>query len=137
MVCCITDNGFYKMAEITATAQIPVEVAASADIVGAIQKQTDLAGRQYEQLAKQINKLSSLEGKEMADIMTPTVPMMIGAGGTDGLFGGSGGGLVGGLILGSLLRNNGNLFGNGNVEGAALGGQPYAILQSKIKLIWI
>lgn len=121
VVCCITDNGFYKMAEITATAQIPVEVAASADIVGAIQKQTDLAGRQYEQLAKQINKLSSLEGKEMADIMTPTVPMMIGAGGTDGLFGGSGGGLVGGLILGSLLRNNGNLFGNGNVEGAALG----------------
>lgn len=36
--------------------------------------------------------------------------------GGDGLFGGSG--LIGGLILGSLLRNNGNLFG-GDGSGAA------------------
>lgn len=39
--------------------------------------------------------------------------------GGDGLFGGGGGGgLIGGLILGSLLRNNGNLLGGGGVDGA-------------------
>jgi hypothetical protein len=53
----------------------------------------------------------------MAEILNPTGMMM--SGGGDGLFGGGGGGgLIGGLILGSLLRNNGNLFG-GNGEGAA------------------
>ena len=41
----------------------------------------------------------------MAD-MTTVVPA-----GDGGLFGMGGGGLIGGLILGSLLRNNGNLFG--------------------------
>ena len=51
----------------------------------------------------------------MAEILNPTGMMM--SGGDNGLFGG-GGGLIGGLILGSLLRNNGNLFG-GNGEGAA------------------
>lgn len=64
----------------------------------------------------------------MADITTPTIPMMIGgSSGGDGLFGGGGGGgLVGGLILGSLLRNNGNLFGGGNdgVAGATLRNPP-------------
>ena len=54
----------------------------------------------------------------MAEILNPTGMMMSGDG---GLFGG-GGGLIGGLILGSLLRNNGNLFGNNNVDGVALGG---------------
>jgi hypothetical protein len=44
----------------------------------------------------------------------------MGGGGGDGLFGAGGGGLIGGLILGSLLRNNGNLFG-GDASGAALG----------------
>jgi hypothetical protein len=48
---------------------------------------------------------------------------MMMAGNGDGLFGG-GGGLIGGLILGSLLRNNGNLLGN---DGAAAGG---AVLRS-------
>lgn len=38
----------------------------------------------------------------------------------DGLFGAGGGGLIGGLILGSLLRNQGNLFG-GDGAGAAAG----------------
>ena len=44
--------------------------------------------------------------------------------GGDGLFGG--GGLIGGLILGSLLRNNGNLFGNdgAGAAGAALRSPP-------------
>lgn len=50
----------------------------------------------------------------MAEVLNPSGMMM--SGGGDGLFGG-GGGLIGGLILGSLLRNNGNLFG-GNGDGA-------------------
>ena len=51
---------------------------------------------------------------------------MAGRGG-DGLFGAGGGGLIGGLILGSLLRNNGNLFGGdgaGAVAGATLRNPP-------------
>lgn len=99
------------------------EAATSADLMAALEKQASRAVQQYEMLAKQINKLSSIEEKEMADIMTPTIPMMMGGG--DGLFGGGagGGGLIGGLILGSLLRQgNGGLFGGGdNGGGAALG----------------
>ena len=37
------------------------------------------------------------------------------------MFGTGGGGLIGGLILGSLLRNNGNLLGGDGAGGAALG----------------
>jgi len=56
----------------------------------------------------------------MAESITPAGMMMSGG---DGLFGGSG--LIGGLILGSLLRNNGNLFGNdGGAAGAALRSPP-------------
>ena len=56
----------------------------------------------------------------MAETITPSGMMMSGG---DGLFGG--GGLIGGLILGSLLRNNGNLFGgNDGVAGAALRSPP-------------
>lgn len=55
----------------------------------------------------------------MAEVMTPTGMMM---GGGDNVLGG---GLIGGLILGSLLRNNGNLFGNdGGAAGAALRSPP-------------
>lgn len=54
----------------------------------------------------------------MAETITPTGMMMSG---NDGLFGAGGGGLIGGLILGSLLRNNGNLFGNDGANGAAAG----------------
>jgi hypothetical protein len=58
----------------------------------------------------------------MAEILQPSGMMMSGNG--DGLFGG-GGGLIGGLILGSLLRNNGNLFGaDGGAAGAALRSPP-------------
>jgi hypothetical protein len=56
----------------------------------------------------------------MAEILNPTGMMM--SGGDGGLGFGSGGGLIGGLILGSLLnnRNGGGLFGgNGNGDGAA------------------
>lgn len=58
----------------------------------------------------------------MAEVLQPGSMMM--GGGSDGLFGG-GGGLIGGLILGSLLRNNGNLFGgDGAVGGAVLRNPP-------------
>jgi hypothetical protein len=54
--------------------------------------------------------------------------MLSGRGGGDGMFGGGGGGgMIGGLILGSLLRNNGNLFGgngDGGVGGAVLRSPP-------------
>jgi hypothetical protein len=57
---------------------------------------------------------------QMAEIMTPS--MLMGSGGGDGLFGGNGGGgLIGGLILGSLLRNNGNFLGGPDGAGAAAG----------------
>ena len=69
----------------------------------------------YDRIAKQIYKLGD---KKMAEILNPSGMMMTGGG--DGLFGG-GGGLIGGLILGSLLRNNGNLLGGGDGAGAALG----------------
>lgn len=56
----------------------------------------------------------------MAESITPA-GMMMSSG--DGLFGG--GGLIGGLILGSLLRNNGNLFGgDGAAAGAVLRNPP-------------
>jgi len=57
----------------------------------------------------------------MAESITPGGMMMSGYGG-DGLFGG--GGLIGGLILGSLLRNNGNLFGGDGAGAAALRSPP-------------
>jgi hypothetical protein len=60
----------------------------------------------------------------MAEILQPSGMMM--SGGDGGLGFGSGGGLIGGLILGSLLRNgNGGLFG-----GADGGGAAAAVLRS-------
>ena len=59
----------------------------------------------------------------MAEVLNPSGMMM--AGGGDGLFGAGGGGLIGGLILGALLRNNGNLLGgDGAVGGAVLRNPP-------------
>lgn len=53
----------------------------------------------------------------MAEVLNPSGMMM--AGGSDGLFGG-GGGLIGGLLLGALLRQGrGGLFGD---EAAGVGG---------------
>lgn len=57
----------------------------------------------------------------MAEILQPSGMMMSGGGG-DGLFGGNG--LIGGLILGSLLRNNGNLLGGEGAGGAMLRSPP-------------
>jgi hypothetical protein len=54
----------------------------------------------------------------MAEILNPSGMIM--SGGDGGLGFGSGGGLIGGLILGSLLRNNGGgLFGGQGGDGAA------------------
>jgi hypothetical protein len=54
----------------------------------------------------------------MAEILQPSGMMM--SGGDGGLGFGSGGGLIGGLILGSLLRQGGGgLFGNSGGDGAA------------------
>lgn len=57
----------------------------------------------------------------MAEILQPSGMMMSGG---DGLFGAGGGGLIGGLILGSLLRNNGNLLGGDGAGGAVLRNPP-------------
>ena len=56
----------------------------------------------------------------MAEILNPTGMMMSGSG-DGGLGFGSGGGLIGGLILGTLLRNGngGGLFGGNDGNGAA------------------
>lgn len=64
----------------------------------------------------------------MAESITPSGMIMSGGGG-DGMFGGNG--LIGGLILGSLLRNNGNLFGNNN-DGVGGGVATQAGVQSVV-----
>jgi hypothetical protein len=67
----------------------------------------------------------------MAESITPAGMMMSGG---DGLFGGSG--LIGGLILGSLLRNNGNLFGgDGNAAGGAALRSPPEQSQANMSLM--
>jgi hypothetical protein len=67
----------------------------------------------------------------MAESITPAGMMMSGG---DGLFGG--GGLIGGLILGSLLRNNGNLFGGGDgAAGAAALRSPPEQSQANMSLM--
>ena len=83
--------------------------------MGALQDKIDQANNYYNKVMSEITKLKD---KSMAEIMTPG--MIMGQGGGDGgMFGG--GGLIGGLILGSLLRNNGNLLGGDGAGGAALG----------------
>lgn len=67
----------------------------------------------------------------MAEILNPSGMMM--AGGGDGLFGG--GGLIGGLILGSLLRNNGNLFGGDGAAGGAVLRNPPEQNQANMDLM--
>ena len=85
-------------------------------------KLEDSAKKYYKKLAE---KIEEEKGNDMAEVLTPS--MIMGGGGGDGLFGGGGGGgLIGGLILGSLLRNNGNLLGgnDGAVGGAVLRSPP-------------
>lgn len=92
------------------------EASKAAYNMGALQDKIDQANDYYSKVMKQITELKD---KNMAEIMTPGGIMMGGGGGDGGMFGG--GGLIGGLILGSLLRNNGNLLGGDGAGGAALG----------------
>ena len=106
------------------TTGVPISTAAAEEAMDALKKQAKFAEDYYSKLATQVKE--TLKETKMADIMTPTIPMMMGGGG-DGLFGGGagGGGLIGGLILGSLLRNGGNLLGGeGGAAGAALRSPP-------------
>ena len=104
--------------------------------MGALQDKIDQANNYYNKVMTQITKLKD---KNMADIMTPTIPMMMGGGGGgDGLFGGGGGGgLIGGLILGSLLRQgNGGLFGGqGDAAGGAMLRSPPEQSQANMSLM--
>jgi hypothetical protein len=97
------------------TTGVPVSSAATEEAMEALKKQASFADEYYKQLASQVKE--TLKETKMAEILQPSGMMM--SGGGDGVFGG--GGLIGGLILGSLLRNNGNLLG-GDGSGAALGG---------------
>lgn len=105
------------MADMDSAPSITEVAASESALMDALKKQADTASTYYEQLAKQIKKLGD---KNMAEILNPSGMMM--SGGGDGLFGG--GGLIGGLILGSLLRNNGNLFGGDGAGGAVLRNPP-------------
>lgn len=88
--------------------------------MGALQDKLDQANNYYNKVMKMI---TDLKDKKMAEILQPSGMMM--SGGDGGLGFGSGGGLIGGLILGSLLRNNGNLLGgDGGAAGAALRSPP-------------
>ncbi len=82
--------------------------------VDALQNKIDQANNYYSKVMKQI---TDLKDTKMAEIMTPGMIMGQGGGG-DGMFGGNG--LIGGLILGSLLRNNGNLLGGDGAGAGAL-----------------
>lgn len=98
------------------------EVPTPATLEGVMKEVEELeksAKTYYKKLADKITKMGE---PKMAEILNPSGMIMSGQG-NDGLFGG--GGLIGGLILGSLLRNNGNLFGgDGAVAGATLRNPP-------------
>lgn len=95
------------------TTSVPDTEAATSSDMEALSKIADFADEYYKQLASQTKE--KLKEIDMAEVMTPGMIMGMG-GSNDGL---GGGGLIGGLILGSLLRNNGNLLGSEG--GAALG----------------
>lgn len=108
------------MADETSVPEVPAKDTEIAYTMGALQDKLDQANKYYDKVMKQITKLKDTK---MAEVMTPS--MIMGGGSGDGLFGAGGGGLIGGLILGSLLRNNGNLFGgDGAVGGAVLRNPP-------------
>lgn len=118
--------------------------AATDDLMSALNQQADQARRYYEKLAKQIKQVAnntmatnSTGEINMAEILQPSGMMMTGGG--DGLFGGAGaGGLIGGLILGSLLRNGRGGFldgGDGGVVGGAVLRNPPEQNQANMDLM--
>lgn len=103
------------------------EVAAA---MGALQNKIDQANNYYSKVMAEITKLKDTK---MAEILQPSGMMM--SGGGDGL-GFGGGGLIGGLILGSLLRNNGNLLGgDGNAAGGAMLRSPPEQVTANMQLM--
>ena len=95
---------------------VPDQEAATSNGQEALKQIADFADEYYKQLASQTKE--KLKEINMAEVMTPS--MIMGGGSNDGLFGG-GGGLIGGLILGSLLRNgNGGFLGNDGAGAGAL-----------------
>ena len=95
-----------------------------------INKQPAEASRLFSSITETNTKK---EDSKMAEVINPSGMLM--SGGGDGLFGG-GGGLIGGLILGSLLRNNGNLFGgDGNGAAAATLRSPPEQVQANMSLM--
>jgi hypothetical protein len=100
------------------TTGVPVSSAATEEAMEALKKQASFADEYYKQLVSQAKE--TLKEDNMAEVMTPGMIMGMGGNSGDGLFGG-GGGLVGGLILGSLLRNGNGGFLGGDGNGAALG----------------
>jgi len=100
------------------TTGVPVSSAATEEVMDALKKQASFADDYFKQLVSQVKE--TLKEPKMAEVMTPGMIMGMGGNGGDGLFGG-GGGLIGGLILGSLLRNgNGGFLGNDGAGAGAL-----------------
>jgi hypothetical protein len=98
------------------------EVMAPATLDGVMQEVKSLEESAKTYYKKLANKITEMGEPKMAEILNPSGMIMSGQG-NDGLLGG--GGLIGGLILGSLLRNNGNLLGgDGNAAGAVLRSPP-------------
>lgn len=117
------------------TTSVPVDAPVTAseipkaitdDLMSALNDQANKSRKYYEKLAKQIQQVADTKqatiisgDNKMAEVLNPSGMMMTG-GGDGGLGFGSGGGLIGGLILGSLLRNGqGGLFGGSDGAGAA------------------
>ena len=105
------------MVDTTTSVPEPTAADTAADNREALKQIANFADEYYKQLASQTKE--KLKEIDMAEVMTPGMIMGMGGSGGDGLLGG--GGLIGGLILGSLLRNNGNLLGGDGAGGAALG----------------
>jgi hypothetical protein len=105
------------------------EDSSSVIMLAGMKNKEDLAVTKMYSSAKLSDK-TNLKDNKMAEILQPSGMMMSGAG-DGGLGFGSGGGLIGGLILGSLLRNGqGGLFGgDGNGGASAVTGQATANMQ--------
>jgi hypothetical protein len=91
-------------------------------------KLEDSAKKYYKKLAE---KIEEEKGDDMAEVLTPS--MIMGGNSGDGLLGGNG--LIGGLILGSLLRNNGNLLGGDGAVGGAVLRSPPEQVQANMSLM--
>lgn len=100
------------MAEVISVQSLPTSRNVSELLDNIKQEVTQVDQQMTSQVKQQMEKT-------MAEVMTPS---MIMGGNNDGLLGGNG--LIGGLILGSLLRNNGNLFGGDGAGGAVLRNPP-------------